>query len=151
MDFSRYERYESLILRIFLGLTLIFWGYEKLALPKLADTYVKDYLWLSSRMYHTLPMLLLRLAVRSPCWFEARELIAGMLSAWSGKDIGQKSLLQLMKIIRHLQHYTQCWWKRFYYPTGRSRLFSVLILATSAISKRSASRRAQRCWRQIAM
>ena len=43
MDFSRYERYESLILRIFLGLTLIFWGYEKLALPKLADTYVKDY------------------------------------------------------------------------------------------------------------
>ena len=43
MDFSRYERYESLILRIFLGLTLIFWGYEKLTLPKLAETYVKDY------------------------------------------------------------------------------------------------------------
>ncbi|MDJ0716128.1 MAG: DoxX family protein [Prochloraceae cyanobacterium] len=43
MDFSRYEPYESLILRVFLGLTLIFWGYEKLALPKLADTYIKDY------------------------------------------------------------------------------------------------------------
>ncbi len=43
MDFSRYEPYESLILRLFLGLTMIFWGYEKLALPKLADTYIKDY------------------------------------------------------------------------------------------------------------
>ena len=43
MDFSRYEPYESLILRVFLGLTMIFWGYEKLALPKLADTYIKDY------------------------------------------------------------------------------------------------------------
>ncbi len=43
MDFSRYERYESLILRIFLGLTLIFWGYEKLVLPKLVDSYIKDY------------------------------------------------------------------------------------------------------------
>ncbi|MBE9115968.1 DoxX family protein [Lusitaniella coriacea LEGE 07157] len=43
IDFKRYERYESLILRVFLGLTLIFWGYEKLVLPKLATTYVKDY------------------------------------------------------------------------------------------------------------
>ncbi len=43
MDFSSYEPYESLILRVFLGLTMIFWGYEKLALPKLADTYIKDY------------------------------------------------------------------------------------------------------------
>ncbi|MGD2180387.1 hypothetical protein [Lusitaniella coriacea] len=43
IDFKRYERYESLILRVFLGLTLIFWGYEKLVLPKLAATYVKDY------------------------------------------------------------------------------------------------------------
>ncbi|MGK7878060.1 MAG: DoxX family protein [Xenococcaceae cyanobacterium] len=43
MDFSRYEPYESLILRVFLGLTLIFWGYEKLSLDKLAETYIKDY------------------------------------------------------------------------------------------------------------
>ena len=43
MDFSRYERYESLILRFFLGLTLIFWGYEKLVLPKLVESYIKDY------------------------------------------------------------------------------------------------------------
>lgn len=43
MNWRRYERYENLILRIFLGLTLIFWGYEKLVLPKLVNTYVKDY------------------------------------------------------------------------------------------------------------
>ena len=43
MDWQRYEPYEGLILRIFLGLTLIFWGYEKLSIPKLADTYIKDY------------------------------------------------------------------------------------------------------------
>jgi uncharacterized membrane protein YphA (DoxX/SURF4 family) len=43
MDFKRYEPYENLILRIFLGLTLIFWGYEKLAVPKLAEAYPKDY------------------------------------------------------------------------------------------------------------
>ncbi len=43
MDWRHYERYESLILRVFLGLTLIFWGYEKLVLPKLAQSYIKDY------------------------------------------------------------------------------------------------------------
>lgn len=43
MDFQRYEPYESLILRIFLGLTLIFWGYEKLTVTKLAEVYPKDY------------------------------------------------------------------------------------------------------------
>jgi len=29
MDMKRFEPYESLILRIFLGITLVFWGYEK--------------------------------------------------------------------------------------------------------------------------
>jgi len=43
MDFKRYEPYEGLILRIFLGVTLIFWGYEKLTVPKLAEMYPKDY------------------------------------------------------------------------------------------------------------
>jgi len=43
MDFRRYEPYENLILRIFLGLTLIFWGYEKLTVPRLAEIYPKDY------------------------------------------------------------------------------------------------------------
>ncbi|MCI0528537.1 MAG: DoxX family protein [Nitrospira sp.] len=43
MDFKRYEPYESLVLRIFLGLTLIFWGYEKLMVTKLAEIYPKDY------------------------------------------------------------------------------------------------------------
>lgn len=43
MDFKRFEPYESLVLRIFLGLTLIFWGYEKLTVSKLAEIYPKDY------------------------------------------------------------------------------------------------------------
>lgn len=43
MDFKRYEPYENLILRIFLGLTLIFWGYEKLTVSKLTEMYPKDY------------------------------------------------------------------------------------------------------------
>src|SRR5574341_572122 len=43
MNFKRYEVYESLILRIFLGMTLIFWGYEKLTVSKLAEMYPKDY------------------------------------------------------------------------------------------------------------
>lgn len=43
MDFKRYEPYESLVLRIFLGLTLIFWSYEKWTVPKLAQSYPKDY------------------------------------------------------------------------------------------------------------
>ncbi len=43
MDFNRCEPYESLILRIFLGLTLIFWGYEKLAVPQMSQMYPQDY------------------------------------------------------------------------------------------------------------
>lgn len=43
MDFKRYEPYESLTLRIFLGLTLILWGYEKLTVSGLAEMYPKDY------------------------------------------------------------------------------------------------------------
>lgn len=43
MGFKRYEVYERLILRIFLGLTLIFWGYEKLTVTKLTEIYPKDY------------------------------------------------------------------------------------------------------------
>lgn len=43
MDFKRYEPYEGLLLRIFLGLTLIFWGYEKWTVPKLAQSYPMDY------------------------------------------------------------------------------------------------------------
>lgn len=43
LDFKRYRKYESLILRCFLGLTLFFWGYEKLTVPKLASSYLKDY------------------------------------------------------------------------------------------------------------
>lgn len=43
MDWSRYQTYESLILRIGLGMTLLFWGYEKLTVSKLAEAYPKDY------------------------------------------------------------------------------------------------------------
>lgn len=43
MDFQRYEPYQGLILRVCLGLTLIFWGYEKLTFPKLVNSYIKDY------------------------------------------------------------------------------------------------------------
>ena len=43
MEWSRYQVYESLILRIGLGVTLLFWWYEKLAVPKLAEAYPKDY------------------------------------------------------------------------------------------------------------
>ena len=43
MDFSHLNKYKSLILRGFLGLTMLFWGYEKLALEKLAKSYTMDY------------------------------------------------------------------------------------------------------------
>lgn len=43
LDDKRYEPYENLILRTFLGLTLIFWGYEKLTVSKLAQMYPRDY------------------------------------------------------------------------------------------------------------
>jgi len=42
-DFKRYEPCESLLLRVLLGLTLIFWGYEKWTEPKLAQSDSKDY------------------------------------------------------------------------------------------------------------
>lgn len=43
MDGSRYQVYESLILRVGLGVTLLFWGYEKWTVPKLVEAYPKDY------------------------------------------------------------------------------------------------------------
>jgi len=43
MDFSHLNKYKSLILRVFLGLTMLFWGYEKLTLEKLAKSYTMDY------------------------------------------------------------------------------------------------------------
>ena len=36
-------KYNGLILRIFLGLTVLFWGYEKLVIEKLIKTYTVDY------------------------------------------------------------------------------------------------------------
>ena len=39
MNFSNYNKYKPLILRIFLGLTALFWGYEKLTLEKLVNSY----------------------------------------------------------------------------------------------------------------
>jgi len=36
-------RYNGLILRVFLGLTVIFWGYEKLVVEKLIKSYTVDY------------------------------------------------------------------------------------------------------------
>ena len=43
MDGLRYQAYESLILRIGLGFTLLFWGYEKLTVSKLAEAYPMGY------------------------------------------------------------------------------------------------------------
>jgi uncharacterized membrane protein YphA (DoxX/SURF4 family) len=36
-------KYNSLILRIFIGLTVLFWGYEKLVVEKLTQSYAMDY------------------------------------------------------------------------------------------------------------
>jgi len=36
-------RYNGLILRVFLGLTVLFWGYEKLVIEKLTQSYTMDY------------------------------------------------------------------------------------------------------------
>ena len=36
-------KYNGLILRIFLGLTVLFWGYEKLVIEKLIKSYTVDY------------------------------------------------------------------------------------------------------------
>ena len=35
--------YRGLILRVFLGLTVLFWGYEKLVVEKLTQSYTMDY------------------------------------------------------------------------------------------------------------
>ncbi len=43
MNFQKYEPYRAMILRLFLGLTVLFWGYEKLTLEKLAGSYKMDY------------------------------------------------------------------------------------------------------------
>jgi len=43
MNFQKYEPYRAMILRLFLGLTVLFWGYEKLTLEKLATSYKMDY------------------------------------------------------------------------------------------------------------
>lgn len=36
-------KHNSLILRLFLGLTILFWGYEKLVVKKLSKAYTMDY------------------------------------------------------------------------------------------------------------
>jgi uncharacterized membrane protein YphA (DoxX/SURF4 family) len=36
-------RYSGLILRVFIGLTVLFWGYEKLVVEKLTKSYLMDY------------------------------------------------------------------------------------------------------------
>ena len=38
MHFSNYNKYKPLILRVFLGLTILFWGYEKLTLETLVKS-----------------------------------------------------------------------------------------------------------------
>ena len=43
MKFANYEIYRTLILRIFLGFTVLFWGYEKLTLETLANEYSMNY------------------------------------------------------------------------------------------------------------
>lgn len=43
MEFGKYEKYRALILRIFLGFTVLFWGYEKITLEKLVGGYTMDY------------------------------------------------------------------------------------------------------------
>ena len=43
MEFGKYEKYRALILRIFLGFTVLFWGYEKISLEKLVGAYTMDY------------------------------------------------------------------------------------------------------------
>ena len=40
---NNYIKYRGLILRIFIGLTVLFWGYEKLVVEKLIQSYSIDY------------------------------------------------------------------------------------------------------------
>lgn len=43
MAASHYSKYNGLILRVFIGLTVLFWGYEKLVVEKLTQSYTMDY------------------------------------------------------------------------------------------------------------
>jgi uncharacterized membrane protein YphA (DoxX/SURF4 family) len=43
MTANNNAKYNSLILRVFLGLTVLFWGYEKLVVEKLTKSYTMDY------------------------------------------------------------------------------------------------------------
>ncbi len=43
MQFANYEIYRAPILRIFLGFTVLFWGYEKITLETLANEYSMNY------------------------------------------------------------------------------------------------------------
>jgi uncharacterized membrane protein YphA (DoxX/SURF4 family) len=43
METNDNARYNGLILRVFIGLTVLFWGYEKLAVEKLSNAYTMDY------------------------------------------------------------------------------------------------------------
>ena len=43
MKLRKFDKLKSLILRFFLGFTVLFWGYEKLSLDKLVNSYTMDY------------------------------------------------------------------------------------------------------------
>jgi uncharacterized membrane protein YphA (DoxX/SURF4 family) len=43
MAVNNHVRYNGLILRVFLGMTVLFWGYEKLVVEKLTKAYTLDY------------------------------------------------------------------------------------------------------------
>lgn len=43
MKTKNMTRYTGLILRVFFGFTLLFWGYEKLVVEKLTAAYTRDY------------------------------------------------------------------------------------------------------------
>ena len=43
MTVKNNARYNGLILRVFLGLTVLLWGYEKLVVEKLTQSYTMDY------------------------------------------------------------------------------------------------------------
>jgi uncharacterized membrane protein YphA (DoxX/SURF4 family) len=43
MEINDNAKYNGLILRVFLGLTVLFWGYEKLVIEKLTKSYTVDY------------------------------------------------------------------------------------------------------------
>jgi uncharacterized membrane protein YphA (DoxX/SURF4 family) len=43
MAVNDHAKYNGLILRVFIGLTVLFWGYEKLVVEKLTQSYPMDY------------------------------------------------------------------------------------------------------------